>query len=537
MSTRAFPDLGGGTIGGLLASRAAANPNKVAVICNEVSRTYRALDAAARVIGSALLELGCQKSESVAIYLSNTIEFLETWMGTATAGLVQVPINTAYKQSFLEHALAHPDVRVLITESSLVEALLELPALPECVETIVFIDRIPPSIRDCGRRVIGWGDLVAMGDPDYSFPPVRPSDITAIQLTSGTTGKSKGVELPHLHNLVGAREGAEAMGNSQGDRIYTCLPLFHGAAQINIFLRALYLGATSVIAPKFSARKFWNDIRSYEVTEFNALGSMLPVLLAQPPSEQDREHAVRRIFAAPAPADVLYRFEDRFGVHIVEGYGSTEMKNVLHNPLDNRRVGSLGKPTASTILEIHDENGNRAPAGSVGEIVYRPKQPHVMFTRYYRDPEATLAVFHDLWFHTGDLGFMDQDGFFYFVDRKKDALRRRGENISSQEIESILTAFPSVLDAAVVAVPSELGEDEILAVIHVEDPGNFDMSALFAHNDALMPHFMVPRFYRAVDSLPRTPTGKIRKVELRETSQHTDIWDAHHHGHRPTRRS
>lgn len=534
MSTRELFDLGGGTIGGLLSARTAANPDKVAVICSDESRTYRELDRAATVIGSALRALGRRFGDSVGIYLSNRIEFIETWMGTARSGLVQVPINTAYKHSFLEHALAHPDVRVLITESQLADALTDLPDLSTLLDVIVFVDEIPESVRSALPRVLTWSELLTLGDPDQQFDPVRPQDVTAIQLTSGTTGKSKGVVQPHLLNVIGAREGAAAMGTTRRDRIYTCLPLFHGAAQINIFLRALYAGATSIIAPRFSASGFWNDIRRHGVTEFNALGSILPVLLARPETDLDRDHAVERVFAAPAPPDVLYPFEERFGVHIVEGYGSTEVKNITYNPLTERRIGSIGKPTPSTILEIHDDDGNTVAAGTVGEIVYRPRLPHIMLQQYYKDPVATLANMTDLWWHTGDLGYVDQDGFFYFVDRKKDALRRRGENISSHEVESILMAFPGVIEAAAVATPSDLGEDEVLVVLHVDQPATFDLKALFTHCDRLMPHFMVPRFYRLIDALPRTPTGKVRKAALREQG-HDNIWDAAAAGLVPTR--
>ncbi|MCD5422876.1 AMP-binding protein [Rhodococcus pyridinivorans] len=533
MSTRELSDLGNGTIGGLLAARAAAIPDKVAVIVNGETRTYAELDRAASTVGSALLALGRSFGESVGIYLSNRIEYLETWMGTARAGLVQVPINTAYKQSFLEYALKHPDVRVLITESNLASALTDLPDVSSLLDAVVFVDRIPAGADSLAPQVLTWDSLLAMGDPDHRFADVRPDDITAIQLTSGTTGKSKGVVQPHLLNLIGAREGATAMGTNGRDRIYTCLPLFHGAAQINIFLRAMYAGATAVIAPRFSASRFWDDIREHRITEFNALGSILPMLLAKPETELDRAHSVERVFAAPAPPEVLYRFEDRFGVHIVEGYGSTEIKNVTYNPLDDRRIGSIGKPTPSTILEIHNDDGNVVPPGTVGEIVYRPRYPHIMLKQYYKDPRATLANMTDLWWHTGDLGYRDNDGFFYFVDRKKDALRRRGENISSYEIETILASFPDVIEAAAVATPSELGEDEVLAVIQVEEPDQFDLEALFHHCDRLMPHFMVPRFYRLVGVFPRTPTGKIRKVELRDSGH--DVWDALAHGLVPRR--
>ncbi|MFD0500974.1 AMP-binding protein [Streptomyces rhizosphaericus] len=353
-------------------------------------------------------------------------------------------------------------------------------------------------------------------------------------LTSGTTGRSKGVVHPHLMPLVAARECAAQMATTADERLYTCLPLFHGAAQINISLHAFYAGATVVLGRRFSASRFWDELRTHRVTQFNALGSVLPMLLAQPPSDRDRDHRATKVFAAPAPPQVLHPFEERFGVHVVEGYGLTEIKNVLYNPLDARKVGSLGLPTASSVLEIHDESGQRAAPGRAGEIVYRPRLPDIMFSGYHRDPEATLATMKDLWWHTGDLGHTDEDGYFYFIDRKKDALRRRGENISSHEIESVLLACPGVLAAAAIGTPSELGEDEVLVAVQPEPGHELDLTELFAHCDRSMPHFMVPRYYRVVDRLPVTPNGKVRKHQLRDQGR-AGAWDALAAGLAPTR--
>jgi crotonobetaine/carnitine-CoA ligase len=232
---------------------------------------------------------------------------------------------------------------------------------------------------------------------------------------------------------------------------------------------------------------------------------------------------------------VLTAVEERFGVHVVEGYGLTEIKTIAFNPIARRKIGSMGIPSATTLLEVHDDSGFRVPPGQVGEIVYRPTAPHVMFAGYHRNPEATLETSGDLWWHTGDLGFTDEDGFFYFVDRKKDALRRRGENISSQEVEAVLLAHPGVAEAAVVGVTAELGEQEVLAVLAPVAGTKLDLKDLFAHCDRAMPHFMVPRYYRIMNALPATPTGKIRKSELREIGLADDVWDAEAAGLTPTR--
>ncbi|BBJ37959.1 ATP-dependent acyl-CoA ligase [Streptomyces antimycoticus] len=529
-----FSDLADGTVGGLIAARAEEHPDKPALVFEGSELTYGALDAAVTDVARGLLSAGAAPGSSVGIFLPNRPEYLLAWLGAARAGLIEVPINTAYKGSFLDYAIRSTGVRVLVTDAALLELVADLPEVPPTLKTVVLVDgdrphRIPPAVT-----VQTWNDLLAAGDPAADLPGVAPKDPVATMLTSGTTGRSKGVVYPHLMQLVAARECAVQMATTADERLYTCLPLFHGAAQINISMHAFYAGATVVLGRRFSASRFWDELRTHRVTQFNALGSVLPMLLAQPPSDRDRDHRATKVFAAPAPPQVLHPFEERFGVHVVEGYGLTEIKNVLYNPLGARKVGSLGLPTESSLLEIHDEFGNRAAPGQAGEIVYRPRLANIMFSGYHRDPEATLATMKDLWWHTGDLGYTDEDGYFYFIDRKKDALRRRGENISSHEVESVLLAYPGIVAAAAVGTPSELGEDEVLAVVQLEPGHEPDPMGLFAHCDRSMPHFMVPRYYRFVDRLPVTPNGKVRKHQLRDRGS-ADAWDALAAGLKPTR--
>ncbi|MFJ8816753.1 AMP-binding protein [Amycolatopsis thermoflava] len=522
------------TVGALVAERARAHPGRAALVCGDTELTYAELDETVTRVARGLVALGAAPGESVGILLPNRAEYVLTWLGAARAGLVEVPVNTAYKGQFLDHALRGTDVRILVTEAALLELVADLPEPPGMLDTVVLVDAAAPRRVPPGVRVLTWSDLLDGGDPAVPLPRVGPADPVAIMLTSGTTGRSKGVVMPHRMQVVAGRECAEQMGTTPDERLYTCLPLFHGAAQVNITMHGLHAGATVVIGRRFSASRFWEELRAHRITQFNALGSILPMLLAQPRSPRDRDHEARKVFAAPAPPQVLHPFEERFGVHVVEGYGLTEIKNVLYNPLRERKVGSIGLPTASSVVEVHDDTGRPAAPGQAGEIVYRPREPHVMFSGYHRDPEATLATMRDLWWHTGDLGYRDEEGYFYFIDRKKDALRRRGENISSHEVESVLLAFPGVVAAAAVGTPSELGEDEVLAVVQPEPGQRLDLAGLFAHCDRSMPHFMVPRYYRVVDRLPVTPTGKVRKADLRDHG-HRDAWDAHAAGLTPTR--
>jgi crotonobetaine/carnitine-CoA ligase len=526
-------DLGGGSVGGLLRARSENMPDKLAVICGERAYTYAELDREISAVGAGLLALGLSFGDNVGVFLPNSIESLTAWWGANRAGMVQVPVNTAYKGDFLERAIRQTKTRVLVTTSRLLPVLQTVESLPEDL-VVAVVDAEPGPQPDLGVRTLAWTELLSLGDPGQKFPAVAPSDTAGILLTSGTTGYSKGVVVPHLHNVVFAREAAVAMGTSSRERLFTNLPLFHGAAQMQTALHAMYAGATLVIGGRFSASRFWEEIRACRATQFNALGSVIQILLTPPESERDRDHDVQRVFAAPAPPHVLYRFEERFNVHIVEGYGLTEVKNILYNPLQGRKVGSLGKPTASSEIEVHDEQGTRVPPGQVGEIVYRPRRANVMFKGYLGDPGATVATMADMWWHTGDLGYTDADGFFYFIDRKKDALRRSGENISSREVEAVLNAFPGVLESVAVAVPSDMGEDEVLAVLSVADGVKLDYKELFGHCDRLMPYFMVPRYYRATAELPRTLTGKVRKVAVRAEGTE-GAWDSRAAGLAPTR--
>ncbi|MFB7085723.1 AMP-binding protein [Streptomyces sp. NPDC056296] len=534
-STSDLRDLGGGTIGGLLAARAAAAPGNLALIFEDQRFTYRDIDQQATEVAAGLLALGLQPGDAAASFLSNRPECLTSWIGTTRAGMLQVPVNTAYKGAFLQQQLTHCSAKAVVTEAALADALWTVEEWPSAVNTVIFLDGIPDTVPDTGLHLLSWQDLLALGKSPVILPEVGPASSCSIAYTSGTTGHSKGVVSPHLAAVTMAREAAVAFDLTPRDRVYSCLPMFHGAAAVASGLAAIYAGATFVLSPRFSASGFWDEIRATGATQFNALGPLLPILLAQPPTTADREHAVTRVFAAPAPPEVLYPFEERFGVHIIEGYGQTEIKNVMYNPRHGRKVGSLGKPTASSLIEIHDERGTPLPPDTVGEIVYRPKQADIMLTQYLNDPAATLQGMAGLWWHTGDLGYQDHDGFFHFVDRKKDALRRRGENISSADLEAALLTFPGISDAAAIAVRSELGEDEVLAVIDVADPDNFDLHALYRHCDTALPRFMVPRYYRVTTGLPRTPTGKIRKVTLRQDGLTEDTFDAHAAGLTPTR--
>ena len=526
MSKQQSNDLGGGSPAGLLGSRAGYCPDNVALEFQGAGFSYKRLDNEVSAVAAGLLGLGLKPGDAASIFMSNRPEYLFAWFGINRAGMVSVFVNTAYKRSFLGYGIEHSESKVIFTEAKLLPELLALAPLPPTLRFIVCLDGLPQALPDGPRaQVMTLAELVSAAAADTQFPQLLPEHAGTISFTSGTTGKSKGAVTPNMLNVVFGKEAAQAFALTTRDRLYTCMPLFHGMAQMTSVIASIYVGATLIVSPAFSVRRFWDEIRESRATEFNLVGSMLYMLLSQPPSQRDREHSVTRVFAAPAPADVLYRFEARFGLQLIEGYGQTEIKNVLYNPINGRKVGSMGKPTPSTILAVHDDTGAEVAPGVAGEIVYRPRLPNIMLKEYYRDPEATLANMKGLWWHTGDLGYMDDDGFFYFVGRKKDSMRRRGENVSSHELESVAAQFPGIGEVAAVATRSDVGEDEIMLVFEHASPAEFDFHALFRHCVASMPRYMVPRYYRVVAALPRTANGKVRKVDLRETGITSDTWD------------
>lgn len=519
-------DLGGGTPSGLLKSRASFCPDNIALEFQGQAFTYADFDREVSTVAAGLMGLGMKPGDAVSIFMSNRPEYLFAWFGNNRAGMVTVFVNTAYKGAFLNYGIEHSESKVIFTEAKLLPELLSLAKLPPALKFIICLDDMLGGLPEGSNvMMLSMQDLASSAASSTQFPEVLPEHTGTISFTSGTTGKSKGAVTPNMLNVVFGKEAADAFGLSSRDRLYTCMPLFHGMAQMTAAIASVYAGATLTLSAKFSVRQFWYEVRDAQATIFNLVGSMLYMLLSQPPSPRDRDHKVIRVFSAPAPTDVLYRFESRFGLQLIEGYGQTEIKNVLYNPLHGRKVGSMGKPTPSTILEIHDETGAKVPAGVIGEIVYRPRQPNIMLKEYFRDPEATLANIKGLWWHTGDLGSMDEEGFFYFSDRKKDSMRRRGENISSYELESAAALFPGIGEVAAVATRSDVGEDDVMVVFTSASAQDFDFEALFQHCVTALPRYMVPRYYRIVPSLPRTANGKVRKVELRETGVTPDTWD------------
>jgi crotonobetaine/carnitine-CoA ligase len=309
------------------------------------------------------------------------------------------------------------------------------------------------------------------------------------------------------------------------DCIYIPFPLFHANAQCCGFMAALMSGARVVLEERFSVTRFWDDVKRYGCTECNFVGSVLPMLYSATVKTDDSINPLRIMIGANAPKRILEAFEKRFGVTILDTYGTTEVGIPIMNTREKRKPGSCGRPRTDYEIKVVDDYGMEVGPNTLGELVIRPHEPYSMLLEYYKMPENTVDAWRNLWFHTGDYVYSDEDGFFYFVDRKKDAMRRRGENISSVEVESVVRSHPAVQEAAAVAVKSEVGEDEVMVCVTLMPGQTLKHEELIAYCETRMAYFMVPRYVRFMEKMPKTATERIEKYKLREEGISPDTWD------------
>ncbi len=493
------------TLPGLLVARAGLTPDAPLLRCDGLSRTAAEMaDAVARAAG-ALQERGVARGDRVALMSANRVELLDLILGAAWLGAVAVPVNTAARGSQLHHVLANSQAKLLVVEAPLVEHLVGLPPLPDLL----------------GRWELGR-ETVTMGAP-VPAAQVVPGEPAAILYTSGTTGVSKGVICPHAQFSWWGRNVTEQVGIDADDVLYTCLPLFHTNA-LNAFSQALVSGATYVLGGRFSASRFWPQVVESGATFTYLLGAMVSILEGRPPSDLDRAHRVRAALSPATPGRLVDVFRERFGVTLLDGYGSTETNAVLATRPDELRPGFIGKLQPGFTMRVVDEHGAEVAPGSPGELLLRSDQPFAFASGYFRMPEATAAAWQDLWFHTGDRVLVERDGWVRFVDRIKDVIRRRGENISSAEVEQVLREHPDVEDVAVYAVDSELGEDEVMAAVVPRAGGAVDFEQLVEFCRPRLAAYAIPRFLRRLDALPLTENGKVRKPELRRSGT-AGAWD------------
>ncbi|MEH7276945.1 AMP-binding protein [Neobacillus vireti] len=512
------------TFGKIVEHRANDKPNTRFIRFEETEITYGELNRSGNKLANVMAKLGLIKGDTAAVMLPTCPEFLASWLGLTRLGVVEVPINVAYRGDLLTHILNTAESKAIIISSEWVDRLMDISEeLLHLKHVIVVGEDYEPTP---GR--ISWHSYARIVDAASDQPvevSIQPTDPSLILFTSGTTGPSKGAIICHQANFRAAELQCDFRKLGPNDRLFTVFPLFHVNARYTTILPALIADCDVVMHNKFSASRFWDICRREGITQFSYMGSMLTILLKQPPRPEDADNPVQQVTGAPCPPEIYDEFRRRFDVKIHEGYGSTETGSVAYNHADTFKKGSCGRPVPTYEVEIHNDNDERCPAGVEGEIVVRPKEPGIMFSGYYGMPEATVKAWKNLWYHTGDRGRMDEDGYLYFLDRKKDAIRRRGENISSFEVERIINKHPKVLDSAAVGVPSDLTEEEVLAVVIVKEGEDLKPEELLDFCQSRMAHFAVPRYVRFVLEFPRTPSQRIQKYKLREDGVTPETWD------------
>ncbi|NWG03499.1 MAG: ATP-dependent acyl-CoA ligase [Syntrophaceae bacterium] len=514
----------------LLESRAENYGGEPFIYFRDQIINFATLDQNVNKAANLFRELGVKKGDHVCFLLPNCPEFVYLWFGLAKIGGVMVPLNFNLRGDGLRYIINHSDSKLIVVNERFYDAYAFVEK-----DLLVIEQKI---LHNDGAPLPGNFHSLKnlMEKAEEKEPPtieIKDGDPLGIIYTSGTTGPPKGAVISHFNYINTAQVWVDEILQYRDDDIFfTTLPLFHANAQMYSTMGALCSGRPYVLREKFSASRFWAEIRQYKATVFNYIGGILTILMKQPEREDDNDNPARIAFGGAAPKEIWLDFEKRFNVKIIEGYGATENGAIpLCNPPDNIRVGSIGKPTSFAEVTIWDENNREVPAGQTGEIVVKEKIPYSMFLGYYKQPDKTREAWEGGWFHTGDRGYKDEDGYFYFVDRMKDCIRRRGENISSFDIEKIVNSHPSVLESAAIAVPSELGEDDVKIYIILRPNKELKPEDLIKFCEERMAYFMVPRYVEFLKEFPKTPTDRAQKFELRRRGI-ANAWDREKAGYR-----
>jgi carnitine-CoA ligase len=524
----AFPPLER-TLPKMLTRQAGRYGGRRLVAIGGTTLTYAETQKAAAGYAGALAQAGVKAGDRVAIMCGNRMELLLTVLGCGWLGAIAVPINTASRGAQFEHILGNCGARLLVVERDLIAVLAGLARERIALETLWLVGEgqgePAPHVKS-----------TPFPQPAPAIPPhpAEPGDTFAILYTSGTTGLSKGVCCPHAQYFWWAYYTAGLLGVGEGDVLMTPLPMFHTNA-LNSFFQALLHGATLIVEPRFSASAFVARLGEQKATISFLLGAMLPMLLAQEPRSTDRAHNVRLALSPATPAHFRRQFTERFGIGLIDGYGSTETNCIMGAPLAEQQPGTMGRLLPGFSARVVDAHDNEVPDGEAGELTLRADEPFAFATGYFAMAEKTIEAWRNLWFHTGDRVVRERDGYYRFIDRMKDAIRRRGENISSYEVEQVIVSHPQVENAAVFPVRSELAEDEVMAAVVLRSGAQLAHAALLDFCQPRMPYFAVPRYLEFVDALPVTENGKVTKYKLRERGVTVATWDREKAGYKVVR--
>jgi carnitine-CoA ligase len=521
------------TVTHLLRDRAATRPDVPFLWTEDGWLSYAETVEASDRLAAGLRAAGVGFGDRVAVVLPNERAAVLAVYACARLGAIQVPLNTFLRGEFLRHQLADCQACLVVTDAAGLEQIRAMAdVLPDLRAVVLVGERDSRSIgraQDSTFTLLTYDELVAAAEPGEfpEFPEVTGTDLFSILYTSGTSGLPKGCLISHRYAVNVGRTLCEAGRFAPGDRVFTASPLFHTSGQIFAMISALYQGGSIAFEREFHASTFIARAGELEATAVFGVGAVAAMFLAQPERETDRTHKIQRGIFNGLPEDKQLAIEERFGFQLIgEMFGHTEFVPMTASRADGpRRRGSGGFPVPDVEVRVVDEDDQPLPAGRVGEIVARPRRAGIMFNGYWNNPRATLETWRNLWHHTGDYGRFDEDGFIYFVDKKKEAIRRRGEFVTARELEAAIVKHPDIAAVAVHALPSDLTEEEIKAWIVTEDGAALTPEKVFSFFRDQLPYFAIPRYVEIVDSLPMNQSARVMKHELKARPNTADTWD------------
>jgi crotonobetaine/carnitine-CoA ligase len=511
----------------LIAARAAQSPDRVTLqMASGEEMTYRRLWVEGRSWASAFAQLGVGHGDTVVQMRGVGLDYFASWLGLTLLRAIDVSINTEYRGDLLAHVLTNSQAQVLVLEAQYLDRLMEVRKRVPTLETVVVLQAAEDLPLIPGCRVLSGAEALSGSHALRDLQPAQPWDIPCILYTSGTTGPSKGVVIPWGHLYRQARNFIPIETLNEDDVFYLPLVTYHLGGKVTPYLAAM-LNARGVVRERFSPHEFWSDIERHGCTTTTMVGAMIPWVSASAPQRNDSATSLRNVIMAPVPSDVD-AFRDRFGVRVGTAYSMTELSNPFGSDgwtACNENHQSCGRLKPGFEVRIVDEFDREVLDGEVGELIVRTDEPWTMNLGYYGMPAESFTAWRNGWFHTGDGFVRDAEGNYYFRDRLKDAIRRRGENISSFEVEWVVNQHPEVTESAAIAVPSEHTEDEVMVLVRRIDASELRPDELLEFLVPRMPRFMVPRYIEFVDELPKTPTDRIRKQELRQRGTTKQTWD------------
>jgi carnitine-CoA ligase len=520
------------TLKEVLKRRADRLGDKPWIVTAERAYGYRHMDRTSNRLARGLEGVGIKAGETILLMLPDTIDYILAWCALAKIGAVEVPVNNHARGTVFAHVVNDSLAKTMIVDRQYLDRLEFVLADLKGLERVILYSKdakgtepgLPASLA-ARLKEVRFESLFDANDDALESDGPRYTDLMGIMYTSGTTGPSKGSMNCHAHAYEYAVVAVELLDLKPDDVYYAPLPMFHIAGQWAVVYACMIADCTAVLTGTFSLTEFWNDVRKYKATVSFLLGAMANFLYRQAPRPDDKDNTMDRMIVVPLLPEVE-DFKQRFGVRVSTTYGGTEQNCPMRSSFDlanNRTCGRLLEDRYE--VRIVDENDEEVPPHVPGEMCVRTKNPWDMTLGYWNHPEWTVKAWRNFWYHTGDMLMRDEEGNYYFVDRTKDAIRRRGENISSMEVEQEIVKHPAILECAVIPAESEHTEQEVMAIIVLKQGMAVDPVELIRFLEPRMAYFMIPRYVDVIDALPKTPTGKIQKFPLRERGLTASTWD------------